>query len=389
MGCRCGPRRLRQDGDRPPRVQRTVAPDRGQPAAGGDRIGAGHGDRRRRRGVGSHPAVPAQRPRHHHVVVDHAEYSVIRAGGSVHPGCAADQMVRWDADCSTTPGKPHRFRPAGLWDQLGRPAATPGAAIAHAGAGCSTAGLQPLSAQRNARRAGAGFHTHRPRQGADPPARAGETRTADGADPLATLFAYSVGGLVAGAVFVEKIFGWHGMGEWAVPGISTQDTNIVAAITLFSGRRGTAGRSVLRHLLRRARPEGAGVMTTDRSSSSTDAAATQFTSRRTLVVRRFLRNRPAVAALAVLVLLFVGCYALPRVAALRLPGPRFPSVVAAAEHPALAGHQCAGPGSAGADVARDAEVDVDRCLRCGDLDRNSRHRRIDRGIFRRTGATGS
>ncbi|MFV8320260.1 ABC transporter permease [Mycobacterium sp. 23] len=38
---------------------------------------------------------------------------------------------------------------------------------------------------------------------------------------------------------------------------------------------------------------------------------TEFTSRRTLVLRRFLRNRSAVVALALLVLLFVGCYALP------------------------------------------------------------------------------
>ena len=53
--------------------------------------------------------------------------------------------------------------------------------------------------------------------------------------PMATLFAYSVAGLVTGAVFVEKIFGWHGMGEWVVQGISTQDSNIVAAITVFSG----------------------------------------------------------------------------------------------------------------------------------------------------------
>ena len=53
--------------------------------------------------------------------------------------------------------------------------------------------------------------------------------------PMATLFAYSVAGLVTGAVFVEKIFGWHGMGEWIVQGIATQDTNIVAAITVFSG----------------------------------------------------------------------------------------------------------------------------------------------------------
>ena len=52
--------------------------------------------------------------------------------------------------------------------------------------------------------------------------------------PLATLFAYGVSGLVVGAIFVEKIFGWHGMGEWAVVGISTQDTNVITAITLFS-----------------------------------------------------------------------------------------------------------------------------------------------------------
>lgn len=53
--------------------------------------------------------------------------------------------------------------------------------------------------------------------------------------PMATLFAYSVGSLVIGSVFVEKIFGWHGMGEWVVQGIATQDTNIVVAITVFTG----------------------------------------------------------------------------------------------------------------------------------------------------------
>jgi peptide/nickel transport system permease protein len=53
--------------------------------------------------------------------------------------------------------------------------------------------------------------------------------------PMATLFAYGVSGLVTGAVFVEKIFGWHGMGEWVVQGINNQDANIVAAFTVFSG----------------------------------------------------------------------------------------------------------------------------------------------------------
>jgi peptide/nickel transport system permease protein len=53
--------------------------------------------------------------------------------------------------------------------------------------------------------------------------------------PMATLFAYGVSGLVTGAVFTEKIFGWHGMGEWLVQGVATQDTNIIAAVTVFSG----------------------------------------------------------------------------------------------------------------------------------------------------------
>jgi peptide/nickel transport system permease protein len=53
--------------------------------------------------------------------------------------------------------------------------------------------------------------------------------------PMATLFAYSVAGLLTGSVFVEKIFGWHGMGEWALQGYATQDVNIVAAITVFGG----------------------------------------------------------------------------------------------------------------------------------------------------------
>ncbi|MDY6998231.1 MAG: ABC transporter permease [Actinomycetota bacterium] len=53
--------------------------------------------------------------------------------------------------------------------------------------------------------------------------------------PMATLFAYSVGGLVTGSVFVEKIFGWHGVGEWVVQGVASQDTNITVAITMFFG----------------------------------------------------------------------------------------------------------------------------------------------------------
>ncbi len=37
----------------------------------------------------------------------------------------------------------------------------------------------------------------------------------------------------------------------------------------------------------------------------------RFASRRTLVLRRFVRNKPAMVSLALLLLLFIGCYALP------------------------------------------------------------------------------
>ncbi|MBV9091207.1 MAG: ABC transporter permease [Mycobacteriaceae bacterium] len=49
--------------------------------------------------------------------------------------------------------------------------------------------------------------------------------------------------------------------------------------------------------------------TTTNARSGLDAA--RFASRRNLVLRRFVRNKPAVVALILLVLLFVGCYALP------------------------------------------------------------------------------
>ncbi|MBF6238036.1 Dipeptide transport system permease protein dppB [Nocardia otitidiscaviarum] len=53
--------------------------------------------------------------------------------------------------------------------------------------------------------------------------------------PMATLFAYSLGGLITGATFTEKIFGWHGVGEWLVNGLNDQDLNIVLAATMFAG----------------------------------------------------------------------------------------------------------------------------------------------------------
>ena len=53
------------------------------------------------------------------------------------------------------------------------------------------------------------------------------------------------------------------------------------------------------------------ITTESATSAKSGLDAQKFASRRTLVWRRFLRNKPAVVALVLLVLFFVGCYALP------------------------------------------------------------------------------
>ncbi|MGH8885160.1 MAG: ABC transporter permease [Egibacteraceae bacterium] len=52
--------------------------------------------------------------------------------------------------------------------------------------------------------------------------------------PMATFFAYDFGLLLIGATFTEKIFSWHGMGEWFIDSVTTNDVNVVAAVTLFA-----------------------------------------------------------------------------------------------------------------------------------------------------------
>lgn len=52
--------------------------------------------------------------------------------------------------------------------------------------------------------------------------------------PSATLFAYTMVTMFLGAVLMESIFGWHGMGEWAATSIEENDINSVAAITGFT-----------------------------------------------------------------------------------------------------------------------------------------------------------
>jgi len=53
--------------------------------------------------------------------------------------------------------------------------------------------------------------------------------------PSMTPFTYSFATVFVGAIFTEKIFGWHGMGEWFVDTIQGSDTNAVAAITAVTG----------------------------------------------------------------------------------------------------------------------------------------------------------
>jgi peptide/nickel transport system permease protein len=53
------------------------------------------------------------------------------------------------------------------------------------------------------------------------------------------------------------------------------------------------------------------ITTESATTAKSGLDAHRFASRRTLVRRRFLRNPPAVASLILLVVLFVGCYALP------------------------------------------------------------------------------
>lgn len=52
--------------------------------------------------------------------------------------------------------------------------------------------------------------------------------------PSATFFSYSFGLLLVGSLFVEKIFGWHGMGEWLIDSIRSNDVNAVAAVACFT-----------------------------------------------------------------------------------------------------------------------------------------------------------
>lgn len=52
--------------------------------------------------------------------------------------------------------------------------------------------------------------------------------------PMSTMFAYSFLAIFTGATFTEKIFGWHGMGEWFIDAVGENDVNSVVAVNLFA-----------------------------------------------------------------------------------------------------------------------------------------------------------
>ncbi len=52
--------------------------------------------------------------------------------------------------------------------------------------------------------------------------------------PMTSFFAYHAGLMLLGATFTEKIFGWHGMGEWLIDAIGRGDVNVVAAYDVFA-----------------------------------------------------------------------------------------------------------------------------------------------------------
>ncbi|MFJ6087405.1 ABC transporter permease [Streptomyces sp. NPDC092369] len=51
--------------------------------------------------------------------------------------------------------------------------------------------------------------------------------------PLTTVFAFGFVTMFTGAVFTEKIYGWHGMGSWFLDSVQRGDVNAVVAIEVF------------------------------------------------------------------------------------------------------------------------------------------------------------
>lgn len=53
--------------------------------------------------------------------------------------------------------------------------------------------------------------------------------------PMGTYFAFALPGLFTGASITEQVFGWHGLGEYAIKSIGEADINGTVAVVAFSG----------------------------------------------------------------------------------------------------------------------------------------------------------
>ena len=53
--------------------------------------------------------------------------------------------------------------------------------------------------------------------------------------PMATYFAFALATLFTGAAITERVYGWHGMGEYSISAISGMDINGVTVVVAFSG----------------------------------------------------------------------------------------------------------------------------------------------------------
>ena len=52
---------------------------------------------------------------------------------------------------------------------------------------------------------------------------------------MATYFAFALATLFTGAAITERVYGWHGMGEYSISAIAGMDINGVTAVVAFSG----------------------------------------------------------------------------------------------------------------------------------------------------------
>ena len=239
-----------------PDQRRTRPPDPREPAPAGarfrDRRGARRADRRR----GRDPPVPVQRLLHYRCVAADPVHAGVPRRDAVEIRCTRDQLDHRHADL------PLHRRNVGQRDRRAlaatrRPRPASGAADARRwrwAASPATAATSATPCSTCSAATSSGPPARRASPGAAALLKHG-LRTA--LIPMATLFAYGFGALVTGATFTEKIFGWHGIGEWLLIGIDTQDTQYRGRGDGVRRPGGAGVRAALRHRVRDARPAGA------------------------------------------------------------------------------------------------------------------------------------